>query len=177
MRPLVALTLPLVLLVGCHLHPAVKSSSPDRDEVMLGSIKQLAGTWNGSDMDGKTIQAATFSVTSGGSAVREVMFPGKPYEMTNVYHMDGDKLVLTHYCYAGNQPTMIAASAVDTDEGKVFQFDFDHVSNLRADHPEYMGAMTLTIRNDGEIRQDWRSYDRDGKLSEEATTIDLTRAR
>ena len=104
------------------------------------------------------------------------MFPGDPHEMTNLYHMDGTHLVITHYCAAGNQPRMVATSARQTDAGTVFHFDIDSVSNLRESHNEYMGNMTLTILKDGGLRQEWRSYQRDGKLSD-PTTFELSRKR
>ena len=94
--------------------------------------------------------------------------------MTNLYHMDGSNLVLTHYCAAGNQPRMIASKALDTDEGTAFEFNFDQVSNLRASHDHFMGNMTLTILKSGGMRQDWRSYDRDGNLTD-PTTFALSR--
>ncbi len=87
-------------------------------------------------------------------------------EMTNLYHMDGPFLVCTHYCAAGNQPRMIATHAEKTDMGTVFHFEFDSVSNLRASHDHYMGNMTLTIFEDGRLKEDWRSYDRKGELTE-----------
>jgi len=34
---------------------------------------------------------------------------GKPVEMTTLYYLDGDQVKLTHYCMAGNQPTMRGA--------------------------------------------------------------------
>ena len=49
---------------------------------------------------------STYRVTAAGSAVMEVLFPGTDHEMVTVYHQDGDDLILTHYCAAGNQPRM-----------------------------------------------------------------------
>ena len=41
-----------------------------------------------------------FRVTSAGSVVQETMFPGSDHEMVNMYSVDGDKLLMTHYCAA-----------------------------------------------------------------------------
>ena len=98
--------------------------------------------------------------------MRETMFPGEAHEMTNLYHMDGGDLVITHYCTVGNQPRMVASKAVETDDGTVFHFELESVSNLRESHDHYMGDMTLTIHKSGGLRQDWRSYDRDGVLTD-----------
>ena len=108
-------------------------------------------------------------MTAGGSAVREIMFPGDAQEMTNLYHMDGGDLVITHYCAAGNQPRMVASKAVETDDATVFRFELESVSNLRESHDHYMGDMTLTILKAGGLRQDWRSYDREGNLTDPMT--------
>ena len=61
---------------------------------------------------------------------------------------------------------MMAAKATTSDEGTVFQFDIDSVSNLRESHEHYMGYMTLTILGEDRIRQVWRSYDRKGALTD-----------
>ncbi len=155
---------------GCQsTAPAVYPDTNSLDAGMLGEISKLTGDWELTDEGGQKYLASKFAVTSGGSAVREIMFPGQEHEMTNLYHMDGDVLVCTHYCAAGNQPRMVAASFEESEEGTVFQFEFDSVSNLRESHDHYMGNMTLTIQNDGRVRQDWRSYDLEGNLTPPVT--------
>jgi hypothetical protein len=168
MRRFVAFLAASLLALGCQstaprVHPDTVSS---QDDALLGVVSELAGDWEMVDENGETILAAQFAVTSGGSAVREIMFPGTDYEMTNLYHMDGGSLVCTHYCAAGNQPRMVATAATKTDEGTVLHFNFESVTNLRASHDHYMGNLTVTILEDGSIRQDWRSYDRAGELTE-----------
>ncbi len=167
------ITLCLFVATGCRttfptVHP---DAAPERDDAMFGRITKLVGDWEMADEQGEMHHTATFAITSGGSAVREIMFPGDAQEMTNLYHMDGDDLVITHYCAAGNQPRMVATRAEETDDGTVFHFEFDRVSNLRESHDHYMGNMTLTILEAGGIRQDWRSYDREGHLTEPTTFL------
>ena len=165
---LIALILGLLVVAGCQItsptvHP---DATAEYDATMLGQISELLGDWEMTDEEGTRHHAATFAMTAGGSAVREIMFPGQDHEMTNLYHMDGDQLVITHYCAAGNQPCMVASQPRRTAEGIVFHFEFDSVSNLRESHDSYMGDMTLTIFDAGGIRQDWRSYDREGNLTD-----------
>ena len=79
-------------------------------------IKGLAGTWHGEpEAEGLAAEAEVehpgevvheFRVSAAGTVVMEMMGPGTDYEMINMYHLDGDDLVLTHYCAGGNQPTM-----------------------------------------------------------------------
>ena len=167
---LIALILGLLVVAGCQttsptVHP---DATAEHDATMLGQISELIGDWEMTDEEGTRHHAATFAMTAGGSAVREIMFPGDAHEMTNLYHMDGGDLVITHYCAAGNQPRMVASKAVETDDGTVFRFELESVSNLRESHDHYMG-MTLTILKAGGLRQDWRSYDREGNLTDPMT--------
>src|SRR5690348_2757738 len=67
-------------------------------------LKSLAGDWMGKGPGGQEITMLRFRVTAGGSALEETEFPGTDHEMVTVFHMDGDRLALTHYCHLGNQP-------------------------------------------------------------------------
>jgi hypothetical protein len=74
-------------------------------------LKSMVGTWEGAsarEHDHGTASARTVEVktTGAGSAVVQTLFPGDKYEMVNVYHMDGDTLLFTHYCAAQNAPVM-----------------------------------------------------------------------
>lgn len=171
---LAATALSLALFAGCESTPTRTAVSPEHEAAMLNPIAQLAGDWTMQSPEGETFVAARFSPTANNSAVREIMFPGDAHEMTNLYHMDGNDLVITHYCAAGNQPRMVTSNAKQTAEGTVYHFDLESVSNLRPEHDHYMGNMTLFILNDGTIREEWRSYQRDGSLTE-PTTFVMTR--
>lgn len=173
MSRLALLTLvPLSLLLGCATSkPDARPSHPDASLVvepaseaqraaMLDRVKSLAGTWEMAAPDG-TSATIVFGVTAAGSAVREVMFPGTEHEMTNMYHMDGDSLVVTHYCGSGNQPRMRAAStAADR-----IDFEFDSVTNMTAADQDTMANLSLVWVDADHIRQEWRSF-KSGKASE-----------
>jgi len=53
----------------------------------------------------------------------------KPVEMTTLYYLDGDQVKLTHYCMAGNQPTMSGSYAPDT---RTITFNLVAISNLKS---------------------------------------------
>jgi hypothetical protein len=72
----------------------------------LESFKALAGTWEGANEHGKA--KVTYTVVAGGSAVLERLAMPNHDEMVTVYHLDGERLLLTHYCVVGNQPRMEA---------------------------------------------------------------------
>lgn len=157
----------LVALTGCANHHHGRASkvlsngarvagmpSPAANE-MFDAIKDLEGTWYMKDDAGHEQVASVFHVTAGGTSVREIMFPGEPHEMTNLYHLDGDKVVMTHYCAAGNQPTM--AAAFSARDGSI-PFEFQSVSNLASPETMFMGAMTLRFPETNTLVQDWASF-------------------
>lgn len=89
------------------------------------SLKALAGVWETKDPSGK-MQNITWKVVSGGSVIMESM---QEESMVTMYHVDNNRLLLTHYCAAQNQPRM---QAQVSDDGKTFTFDFIDATNLAA---------------------------------------------
>lgn len=137
---------------GHTYDPKTPSVSAAKPETMLEAVKTLRGEWTMLDDKGEVQPASTFTVSSNGSVVREVMFAGSEHEMTNMYHMDGDSLIMTHYCAMGNQPRMRAVAA----DGNSITFAPDSVTNLKSD-AAYMGSMTLTFVDARNVSMDWRS--------------------
>jgi len=99
-------------------------------------LKTLAGTWEGHvtvvppqpEMGDGTLTQVSLRVTSRGNAlVHEMKEAGTPDDPTRYDHpvtmlyLDGDRLLLTHYCDAGNRPRMTGKVSAD---GKTVEFDF-----------------------------------------------------
>lgn len=133
-------------------------------------LKSLAGTWETVDEKGVKQVAAVFTVTSAGTAIREVMFPGQPHEMTNMYHLDGSSIIATHYCAMGNQPRM-RCTAVD---GNTYRFDFDGITNLPSRDVDPMGWLAIELKDADHAVESWDNLSRDGNHH---VVIDLVRKR
>jgi len=99
----------------------------------FAKIKTLAGNWEGTGSRGKV--TSSYEVISNGSAVVEhLRVPGED-EMLTVYHLDGNRLVLTHYCTAGNQPRMQAEPYDPASNQLVFNFTGGgNLSDINAGH-------------------------------------------
>lgn len=69
-------------------------------------LKALVGEWNVESHHGKG--HSRFELIAGGSVLLEHFAELNGEEMLTAYHLDGSRLVLTHYCEAGNQPQMVA---------------------------------------------------------------------
>ncbi len=131
-------------------------------------LVKLSGEWVDADAKGTDVGkvVSTFSMTAGNSALREVMFPGLPHEMTNMYHPDGEGVLMTHYCAAGNQPRMranVLAHHPDT-----IDFQFESVTNKIKSTDTYMGRCMMTMRDDDTLDVAWTSY-QEGKDVEHVT--------
>src|SRR5262245_32680120 len=88
--------------------PAPAASPLTRAQVqsLFERFQSLAGDWKGSSTKGWTETASYKSIASG-SAVMESTFGAHDNEaMVTMIHPDGDRLLLTHYCAARNQPRL-----------------------------------------------------------------------
>ena len=95
-------------------------------------LKSMAGSWEGqarehdhhATADARRVEVRT---SAAGSAVIQTLYPGQPMEMLNVFHMDGDQLLFTHYCAAQNAPVM---KFEKSDQPGVIKFVFDGGTNF-----------------------------------------------
>lgn len=117
--------IPVILLLGLM---SAALSGKDRAEgskaaAAFERFKQLEGAWEAPGPDGQTLRA-TYKVIAAGSCVQETFVIGddEANAMVTMYHLDGDRLLLTHYCMAKNQPRMQAAKISDDLSEIVFTF-------------------------------------------------------
>jgi hypothetical protein len=171
LRPSLA-ALSLALLSACRsTGPAIVDADPARREALFAPVRALEGSWRVETGEGPPAEVR-FQLSSAGSVVRELMFPGTEHEMTNMYSLDGNALLMTHYCAGGNQPRMRATALV----GGRLAFESAGVADLEASEDHYMGAMTLVFVDADHVEQHWTSIDTaSGERS--ATIFKLTRLR
>ena len=72
--------------------------------------------------------------------------------MITMIHLDGDRLLLTHYCGAGNQPRMKATTSPD---GKSISFDFVDATNLASPDAGHMHRVVFTIPDANHHSEEW----------------------
>jgi hypothetical protein len=136
------------------------------------ALKKLAGDWVEVGKDGKpTVKVvSSIRVTSAGSAVLETLFPGSDHEMVTMYHLDGDDLVLTHYCSLGNQPRLRAEPGKDINK---LVFKFVSSTNLKSPDDHHINGATLTLDGKDHFKAEWVSC-KDGKPCHQVK-LDLVR--
>jgi len=110
-----------------------------------------------------------YEVVSGGNTVMERMFPGSDNEMISMYYLEGDDLVMVHYCESGNQPKMELTSS----QGGVLTFDFIGGSNLDPAKDSHIHGARIRLAEDGSLQETWIGWDGGEKQGE--MVMELTR--
>src|SRR5215472_3030360 len=146
-------TLSVVLMSFCTAAFAQSDAQKSFDK-----MKTLAGSWEGrvttspqeADIEGK-LAKVTLRVTSMGNALmHEATGAGRPDDPITMFYLDADRLLLTHYCDAGNRPRMVGKMSPD---GKTVEFDFLDVSgNLQYGHMQHA---VFTIIDENHHTEDW----------------------
>jgi hypothetical protein len=165
--------LALVLVVAA---PRARAGEGITAKVAFDKLKTLVGDWkaestgHGEDHSG----TISYKVTGAGSVVMETEFAGSPHEMVTMYHLDGDDLVLTHYCAAGNQPKLKLDRANSTADNLVFKFaggtNLDPAKDLHIHDVQF--KFTADPKK---FETQWEAF-KDGKKAMGTTTMKLTRS-
>ena len=151
--------LQLIALCGLALLGATSATAEIEATEAFDQLKSLAGTWTGTaEGEGEEAEAEAesvgeivhrFELSAAGTVVMETMGPGSPYEMINMYHLDGDDLVLTHYCAGGNQPTMrLDRTASRAGE---LHFEFTGGTNFDPAVDEHIHSAVVALTEDGRL--------------------------
>jgi len=130
---------------------------PDLDTASaFSALKSLAGEWQADTKEGKA--TLTYEVIAGGTTLIEREKTPGMAEMLTAYHLDGKRLLLTHYCMAGNQPRMQAE--VWDPAKRELQFKFLDGTNLKPG-AGHMHNVTLRLVNDRNFVSEWQFYEND----------------
>ncbi len=116
-------------------------------------LKSLTGSWEGKGMNGKPF-TVSFRETAGGSALMSEI--QGDHGMISMFNLDGSKLLMTHYCSAGNQPRMQATVSPD---GRTITFTFVDGTNIPSPDAGHMQTMVLTMLDENHHTEDWTFVD------------------
>lgn len=161
-----------LLILGIAITCVRTTASPGDGAEAFEKLKSLVGHW---ETDKTNMNKATLEIelTSGGTAVLEkfhMVDNGKPVEMTTLYYLDGDNVKLTHYCMAGNQPTM---RGTYTPDAKTLKFELVSISNLKSPDDGHMHHATYTFLDNDHFKTTWTFR----KAQKDTFTEDVTYVR
>ena len=163
---------------ACVILTLSAAASAEQEAELMEKLAKLQGDWIMLDENGEEtgMIGSTFKLTAAGSALVEVMAPDHPdgHEMVNMYHPDGDRVLMTHYCAGGNQPRMEVTA---TDQENRLKLQFESVTNLASPDAEHMHHAEYIFHGNDRLTTRWWSM-QDGKVSEDKhVTIELKRKK
>jgi hypothetical protein len=125
----------------------------------VGPMKSLVGEWEGTGPDGEPVRVS-YQLTSGGAALMETFLHMDHPPMVTTYYVNGDDLMLTHYCSLKNQPRMLASMPAEPTTR--LAFSFVDATNLAALSQPHMHGVAFTFQDPDHMTQEW-TLSKDGK--------------
>jgi hypothetical protein len=126
---LVVAVVSLSTLALAQMEEQKSEAQPSDAQKSFNKLKTLAGSWEGTvttqppspEMDNKLVHASLRVTSMGNAIMHEMTGAGRPDDPITMLYLDGDRLLLTHYCDAGNRPRMTGRISPD---GKTVEFEF-----------------------------------------------------
>jgi len=143
-----------MLILGILVTMTTSKAGPGGGAEAFERLKAMAGHWE-SGPSAKMKTTLDIQVVSGGSVVMEqsrVEEKGTTVNMVTMYYLDGDQLKLTHYCMAGNQPTMQGTYSPET---KTITFDFIGTTNLKSADDGHMHHAVYKFVDQDHVTETW----------------------
>jgi hypothetical protein len=149
------------LVLAAALGSLRQTSAAGGGAEAFAQLKSLVGHWE-EQKASEYKSTLDIELTAGGTALLEksrMVEQGKPVEMITMYYLDGGQLKLTHYCMAGNQPTMRGTYA---PESKTLTFDFENATNLKSPSDGHMHHAVYTFLDTDHFKTTW-TFQKDQK--------------
>ena len=121
-------------------------------------LKALSGVWEGKVTTDMPVAASiqnslmhvTLRTTSRGNALLHEMTSSGPDDPITMFYLDENRLLLTHYCDAGNRPRMEGKLSPD---GKTLEFSFLDVAG--SNQHQHMHHAKFTFIDANHHTEDW----------------------
>ncbi len=161
-----------LMLTSAAVHATDKpAGQPVDSKAAFARLKSLVGEWQADTSRGKA--RLTYELIAGGTSLVERETGENMPAMLTVYHMDGARLMLEHYCMAGNQPRMQARS-FDPKAGEL-SFQFLGATNLANKDTGHMHNATIRFVDSDHLTTAWEFYE--GAQRKTTESAEYTRIR
>ncbi len=156
----VLMALSTVAFAQSNAQKSGEKATPSEAQKAFEKMKALAGSWEGpvttdlpeasAAMGNKPIQVSLRTTSRGNALMHEMTSEGSQDDPITMFYLDSDRLLLTHYCDAGNRPRMVGKMSPD---GKKVEFEFLDISG--ASLHEHMDHAVFTILDSNHHTEDW----------------------
>jgi hypothetical protein len=127
----------------------------------FAKLKALAGTWQQRSTKGWEGKSSIRVIARGSAVMMSNEFTDAPGEgMATLFFIDGERLLVTHYCEAGNQPTLAARGA--SADGRRIYFTLENATGIDKPSEGRMDALILTFGGTDSYSEQW-TFRREGK--------------
>ena len=139
--------------------PSEEVAVPMNAREAFEKLKSLAGSWVGQldlgdavddPFNGRFAQFSLRETSRGNAFVHELSLSGMPDHPVTVFYLEGDRLIATHYCDAGNRPRFEGKISPD---GKTIDFEFLDLSG--GDEHGHMHHITFTFGDENNHVEEW----------------------
>jgi hypothetical protein len=147
-----------VIAIGLLLFASITAIAQTPAAAAFGRMKALAGSWEGKTANGHAV-SETFEVVSDGASLMSQLSMDEP--MVSMFYLDGDQLMMTHFCPSKNQPRMKATISPD---GNTITFDFVDATNLATPETGHMHRAVYILNGKSGLAEEW-TWRQNGKES------------
>lgn len=158
-----------LLLVGTPALIAAPIPEPNPEAETSAALalferyKSMEGRWIGESTAGWENEVVYSVIARGSVVMAESNFAAHPGEkMVTMFHMHEGRLMLTHYCVAGNQPRLAATEL--TEDGRGATFTWLDGTGLGSRDEGHMDQAVIYFDEDGGYTSKWTWY-QDGEES------------
>jgi len=116
----------------------------------LDRFKAMAGAWEGKSPTGDTSEVTYRPQAEGAAVMAEMNMASEA--MTSMFYVDGDQLLMTHFCPSHNQPRMKATISPDA---KTVSFDFLDATNLAGPQAGHMHRVVYMFFDADHYSEEW----------------------
>jgi hypothetical protein len=114
-------------------------------------LTSLVGEWQ-AIQDGVPVKE-TYTLTANGTVLMSETKPANSEVMITMFTVDGDHLIATHYCVAGNQPQMVTRVLGDLEKGVTFSLE--RVTGMKTPDDWHNTGLTVTLDDKDHMTQRW----------------------
>jgi hypothetical protein len=170
--PRFALTVVLMsvcsVALGQHDHaPKPIAAGASEAQKSFETLKTLAGSWEGTltpvpavkDFAGAAVKVMIRVTSKGNALMHEMTIAGLPDDPITMLYLDGERLMMTHYCDTGNRPRMVGKASLD---GKTVAFEVLDISG--STQRGHMADAVFTIVDPNHHIEEWKSIYPGGKV-------------
>jgi hypothetical protein len=140
-----ALAIPFLAVAENAAVPLTQSAN------IFQQLKSLVGEWE-AVQDGVPVKE-TYTETANGSVLMAETRPGNEPAMITMITVDGDHLIATHYCIAGNQPQMVTGVPEDLQKG--VKFTLARVTGMKTPDDWHNTGITIKLDDPNHMSQLW----------------------